>query len=195
MDRDRTDVTEVTTERDLRTLAHPLRMQLLAILRSDGPSTATKLAERVDESSGSTSYHLRRLASGGFIREVEGRGTGRERWWEAAQRITSYSPATFIGSPGAHRTLNAMRRELLRWQQVAAEQYLAEETEWGSSWADASGSTDLVVHLTPERLKQMTDELMEVVARYYDDPTSEDEPDGADVLVLLNAFPFRELPW
>lgn len=191
---ERPDVTDVTTEEDLRTLAHPLRMRLLAILRTDGPSTATKLAGRVGESSGTTSYHLRRLAAGGFIQEVEDRGTRRERWWEAAQRITRYSPATFIASPGAHRVLTAMRREMLRWQQMAGEQYLAEEPDWGAEWADAAGGSDFVLHLTAPRLKQMTEELMEIITRYFDDPTSEDDPHGADVLVLLNAYPFRELP-
>ena len=36
----------------LRALAHPLRGRLLGLLRVDGPSTATRLAERVGESSG-----------------------------------------------------------------------------------------------------------------------------------------------
>jgi len=188
------DVTELTTEAELRALAHPLRMRLLAILRSDGPSTASRLAERVDESSGVTSYHLRRLAAAGFVQEIEDRGTRRERWWEAAQRITSYSPARFIGSPEARRLLTGMRREVLRFQQIAAEQYLVEEVEWGAEWADAAGATDLVLHLTPARLEELSEELMAIVARYYDDPTPTDEPGGADVLVLLNAFPFRELP-
>lgn len=194
MDKQRPDVTELETDRDLQILAHPLRMRLLAILRSDGPSTASKLAERVDESSGATSYHLRRLAAGGFISEVEDRGTRKERWWEAAQRITSYSPATFMDSPAAHSALTAMRREVLRFQQFASEQYLIEESDWGPVWADAAGASDLVLHLTPGRLKELTDELMAVMERFFDDPTSPDDPDGADVLVLMNAFPFKELP-
>lgn len=188
------DVTEVTTEAQLRALAHPLRMRLLAILRSDGPSTASRLAERVDESSGVTSYHLRRLASAGFVRELEDRGTRRERWWEAAKRITSYSPARFIDSPKTQRLSSRMRREILRFQQIAAEQYLVEEVEWGAEWADAAGASDLVIRLTPARLEELSAELMAIVGRYYDDPTPHDDPDGADVLVLLNAFPFRELP-
>lgn len=194
MDRQRHDLTELETERDLQILAHPLRMRLLGILRSDGPSTATKLAERVDESSGATSYHLRRLAAGGFINEVENRGTRRERWWEAAQRITSYSPATFMDSPEAHSALITMRREILRFQQIAAEQYLIEESDWGPVWADAAGASDLVLHLTPERLKELTAEVMAIIERYFDDPTAPDDPDAADVLVLMNAFPFRQLP-
>ncbi|WP_245673864.1 MULTISPECIES: winged helix-turn-helix domain-containing protein [Actinoplanes] len=65
----------------LRGLAHPLRVQILGILREQGASTATRLAGRLGESSGSTSYHLRKLAGYGFVEEDAGRNTGRERWW------------------------------------------------------------------------------------------------------------------
>jgi DNA-binding transcriptional ArsR family regulator len=57
----------------LRGIAHPLRVRLLDLLREDGPSTATRLAERTGQSSGATSYHLRQLAAYGFVVE-EARG-------------------------------------------------------------------------------------------------------------------------
>src|SRR3712207_9501706 len=59
------------------------RSALLGLLRSEGPSTASKLGQRLGESSGSTSYHLRQLAALGFVEEVPGQGTARERWWRA----------------------------------------------------------------------------------------------------------------
>ncbi|MYV61205.1 helix-turn-helix domain-containing protein, partial [Streptomyces sp. SID4931] len=51
--------------RTLRSLAHPLRIRLLNALREFGPATASKLGERLGESSGATSYHLRQLAESG----------------------------------------------------------------------------------------------------------------------------------
>src|SRR6478735_11898073 len=68
----------------LKALAHPLRVRLLGLLRTYGPSTATALARRVDQSSGVTSYHLRQLESSGFVVEDTERGNRRERWWKAA---------------------------------------------------------------------------------------------------------------
>ena len=62
--------------------AHPLRVRILDELSAYGPLTATGLATRVNESSGVTSYHLRQLEKHGLVREVTGRGTARERWWE-----------------------------------------------------------------------------------------------------------------
>jgi DNA-binding transcriptional ArsR family regulator len=66
----------------LRAMAHPVRADLYEALSAFGPATATQLGLRLGESSGSTSYHLRQLAKHGLVREVEGRGTTRERWWE-----------------------------------------------------------------------------------------------------------------
>ncbi|MGH3491934.1 MAG: helix-turn-helix domain-containing protein, partial [Sciscionella sp.] len=81
----------------LQSLAHPLRLRLLGLLRLFGPSTATKLAARCGESSGLISYHLRNLADAGLVvqaervdlADVEQTG-GRERWWKAA-RLTTFA--------------------------------------------------------------------------------------------------------
>jgi DNA-binding transcriptional ArsR family regulator len=65
----------------LRALAHPLRLQLLELLSAEGPATASQLARRLGESSGSTSYHLRALHRAGMVEEAEQRNA-RERWWQ-----------------------------------------------------------------------------------------------------------------
>ena len=75
------------TAAQLRGLAHPLRLELLHILRAEGPATATQLARRLGESSGSTSYHLRALERAGMIEEAEQRN-GRERWWKRVAERT-----------------------------------------------------------------------------------------------------------
>ena len=87
--------------RSVRALAHPLRSRLLASLRIDGPGTASTLGERLGESSGATSYHLRVLAQHGFIEEDPSRGRGRERWWRSAHDATSWRPDQFRGDPAA----------------------------------------------------------------------------------------------
>ena len=67
--------------REVRALAHPLRLRLLESL-GDGPATASMLARELGESSGATSYHLRALAAAGLIVEDFERRKGRERWWK-----------------------------------------------------------------------------------------------------------------
>ena len=53
-------------------------------LRQAGQATSTTLARDLGENSGIMSYHLRLLAGHDFVREVAGRGQGRERWWEVS---------------------------------------------------------------------------------------------------------------
>lgn len=92
----------VLDARSLRGLAHPMRVELLSLLRRHGPATATGLADRLGERSGTTSWHLRQLAEHGFIEEVPDRGTTRERWWRAAQDGTTLNASAL--APGDAET-------------------------------------------------------------------------------------------
>ncbi|NCD20818.1 MAG: ArsR family transcriptional regulator, partial [Actinobacteria bacterium] len=51
------DATPATTDM-FKAMAHPLRIRILELIGST-PMTASMLAERTGESTGSTSYHLR----------------------------------------------------------------------------------------------------------------------------------------
>jgi len=186
-----TETFRLTDERALVALAHPLRWRLLALLRADGPATATRLAERVQESSGLTSYHLRKLAEFGLVEEDRERGTRRERWWRAVHEITSWSPADFLGNPEARQASVAWRREVYRWQWRLIEQWLAEEPDWDKAWVDAASSDDSLLELTPESLRAMTDEIWAVVERYRQLPA--EGSDTARVVWFQHKIPVREV--
>ncbi|GAA4965961.1 hypothetical protein GCM10023238_37070 [Streptomyces heliomycini] len=78
----------VLDTKGLRALAHPVRVQLVGLLRKYGPSTATRLAERLGVNSGTASYHLRQLGAAGFVEEDTERGNARERWWRSIHQMT-----------------------------------------------------------------------------------------------------------
>jgi len=182
-------------ERALEALAHPLRLRLVALLRSEGPATATRLAEQVKESSGVTSYHLRKLAEVGLVAEDEERGTRRERWWRSTHGVMRFSAADFLGNPEAHRATVSMRREIYRWQQRLVEQWLAEEQEWDKAWVDVAGSSDDLLRLTPDQTRAMTQEIWAVVQRYRDAGVDCQDPDAERVVWLEHVVPVRgELP-
>lgn len=181
----------VTDEQTLAALAHPLRSRLVALLRADGPATASGLAARVGESSGVTSYHLRKLAEVGLVEEDVERGNRRERWWRSAYQVTSWSPADFLGNPAAYQASVSWRREMYRWQWRLLEQWLAEESEWDKAWADAAGHSDSLLELTPASLKAMSEEIWAVVQRYREAPPPDDAPDKARVVWLQHAVPVR----
>ena len=73
-------VRHIDDARALKALAHPLRLDLLETLSVHGPLTATAAAEIVGESPANCSWHLRQLATYGFIEEVPD-ATGRQRPW------------------------------------------------------------------------------------------------------------------
>src|ERR1700730_15563204 len=90
-------VTRLTDPRALRAYAHPVRMALVGLLRTEGPLTATRGAELLGESSGTCSFHLRQLARYGLVEEAGG-GTGREKPWRATTTSTAWD-ATGGGPP------------------------------------------------------------------------------------------------
>jgi DNA-binding transcriptional ArsR family regulator len=173
----------------LRALAHPVRARLMGILRLDGPSTATALAQRLGTNSGKTSYHLRQLAEVGLVEEDTERGNARERWWRAAHEATSWSSVDFRGDPDDHAAdswlIGFHARLHARWLQ----DWLDTRDEWSDEWIHASDMSDFRVHLTPARLKAMDEELHAVIERYRQ---YEHEENAVRVTVTLHAFPNPE---
>ncbi len=185
------DSIDVHDPRALRALAHPLRMSLLAALRSDGPSTASRLADRLGESSGATSYHLRQLAGFGFVEEVAGEGTGRERWWRALHRATRWESEEFLEQPGGRELVEELTDRLVAHQRRMLAAHAAEREELDDDWLAATSLNDWTLRLSPARAGQLVAELNGVLQRWRDD---EEEPDQPLVHVLLDLFPLRNYP-
>ncbi|WP_454859903.1 ArsR/SmtB family transcription factor [Promicromonospora soli] len=177
----------------LRALAHPLRIRILDLLPSRGPLTASRLGEIVGESSGSTSYHLRQLAKHGLVREVEGKGTARERWWERTPGGFSISSAG-KDSPAGRQTAEAVNMEFLRLRNervmafVRKGQEMDEETL--QSWL---GTTTFVTSnkwATPEQMKGII-EAWERFAAEHIDPLDGQEagPGMVPLEIHFDVFP------
>ena len=129
----------------VRALAHPLRLELLDLLRFEGPSTATLLAGRVGESSGATSYHLRQLARYGYIEEE--RRSGRERWWRHRDRQVTIPEG---GDPSSHMLL----AELLSREAHALERFLTERSRL-PEWSDSGFFLSRAFRLTVSELDEV----------------------------------------
>jgi DNA-binding transcriptional ArsR family regulator len=173
---------------NLRGLAHPLRLRLLGLLREDGPSTATKLAERVGQSSGATSYHLRQLADYGFIIEdPERTNAGRERWWKAAHRVTDVPKAEIRNAPlEADGFLRALAAEL--YQKMDA--FISELPTMPEEWDESSTMSDTMLRLTAKEAKQLRREFIRLMERYRQDQPGVEGPAGAErVVVQVQVMP------
>ncbi|MEU2131334.1 helix-turn-helix domain-containing protein [Streptomyces sp. NPDC018352] len=182
----------------LRVLAHPLRLNVLTLLRERGPSTATRIAKELGINPGAASYHLRRLASGGLIVDEPGRGTGRERWWKSLHRQSIHDPATAPTEqrePGRAYTQAVAVAAADRLRRAAQEVALLPQ-----EWLDVAVYSDFLLCLTPGDVDRMRSELFEVIARYRHGAGEAPEvpeasevrgaPEGSSPIVLqVQAFP------
>lgn len=182
--------THLLTPASLKALAHPVRVQLLGLLREHGPATATGLAERSGESSGTTSYHLRQLAAAGFVVEDEARGNGRERWWRAAQEATRLDADRMDDDPGTAAAVDAYLHAVAQHHAARLADWLATARSWPRRWQRVGDLSDYRLSLTPAELERLNAELEAVVESYRREPRKGD----AQVQVQTAAFPVRGEP-
>jgi hypothetical protein len=162
-------------------------MTILELLQLDGPATATGLAARVGENTGTVSWHLRHLAEHGFIAEDTGRGTRRERWWGFVGDQTTLDTAEFRDDPDTRGALSVYLHELVHQQFARVSRYLTED--WRDEWQGAgtiSSRQDL--RMTPDELRALNAELLAVMAKHVPATVA---PDALPVIVQLQSFPRR----
>jgi DNA-binding transcriptional ArsR family regulator len=181
----------VTDAQTLRVFTHPLRGSLLGLLRLEGPSTATKLAARFGESSGTTSYHLRQLAKYGFVEELPDEGNGRDRWWRALHRSTGFETADLIGDPGGREVVDEMTHRQLGLQQRALAAFAGETADLDDEWRTAISLNDWSIRLSPAATHELANELNDVLRRWQE---TREEPDQPAVSVILDLIRLKEYP-
>jgi DNA-binding transcriptional ArsR family regulator len=174
----------------LRALAHPLRVRLHAALRAHGPATASMLAERLGESSGATSYHLRVLARHGFVEEDTSRGTARERWWQLTHDMTSWRSDQFLDDPDARAADQWLMGYLARRAMEHIDDWLARRPDEDGAWIGVGDQSDYGHDMTPAQAQAMLAEVHEVVIRHMDAAgrafaAGEADPDDARLVRLL----------
>lgn len=177
----------------LRALAHPLRVEIYDILSQYGPQTASTLASMTGESSGSTSYHLRALAKHDLIREVEARGTGRERWWERPRGGTSFTNPAVMRTPSGKAATQVVMQEFLNRRHQQLMGYL--ESVLGNP--DVVDSEEAMIATTTLKLTNVqATELMEGLKQVIDDFAQryrDQEGDGLrPVSIRTDVFPLPE---
>jgi DNA-binding transcriptional ArsR family regulator len=189
-----TDSVRVTDPQALRALSHPVRLRLLGLLRLEGPSTSTRLAQRLGESSGTTSYHLRELARYGFVDDAAELGSARERWWQATARMTTWYRADFAAAEGRqvvdeleHRLVEQRGRRLTAW--------LEQREALGAPWQAAADLSDWALRLTPQQSRQLSAELSAVLSRWAERHPASAPAEGSELVsVHVDVVPLRDWP-
>jgi Helix-turn-helix domain len=182
-------VTRLTDPRALRAYAHPVRMKLVGLLRTEGPLTATRAGELLGESSGTCSFHLRQLAKYGLVEEAGG-GTGREKPWRATTTSTDWD-ATGDGTPEGAAATGLL-------SSFVAEQYFEQLARWleaspgePEEWRQAAMLGDRILYVTPAELEELNGRVREVLDEYFERLVRPElRPPGARQVSWLSiAFP------
>lgn len=176
--------------RSLRGIAHPLRMRLLQTLRQDGPATASRLAEKLGESSGATSYHLRQLAAHGFVEDDPERGKGRERWWKASIDGMQFDSALYADPDPAVRgaaDLYLHEHATMHTQEVAT--WLGTMRDWPEEWRRSSDLSDFTLRLTAAQAHELNEKIHALIESYREAEPAPDTEGAAQVRLHTHAFP------
>ncbi|MDC0769204.1 ArsR/SmtB family transcription factor [Streptomyces sp. HD] len=176
--------------RTLRGLAHPLRMQLLSTLRRGGPATASQLAEKLGESSGATSYHLRQLAAYGFVEDAPEHGKGRERWWRAVHQGVRFDESLLQDTdPAVRGAASLFMHEVGSFHSQELSTFIGTRHEWPEEWVSASDVSDFTLRLTPELASELNEKIHELINSYREHAAPEDTPGAEQVRLHTHVFP------
>jgi DNA-binding transcriptional ArsR family regulator len=165
-------------------MAHPLRLEILGLL-VEGPATASMLARRLGESSGTTSYHLRVLARAGAVVEEPELGTRRERWWRR--------PDPFVLIPTDDdlegRAITARMLGLFFARDEEARRRLVTR-DVGAAWRAGAFVGNWFLELTPDEADALAERLASLVQELRG---RSDATPGADrALVSVSVLPWLE---
>ena len=177
----------------LKALGHPLRVQLLDLLARHGEQTASGLAARLGESSGSTSYHLRQLANHGLVEEAQGHGSKRERWWRRPPGGFGVSMEAAEHDPAARVLVRSVARQIEQRRAAA----LADFLDYGmeslpEEWLDASVLNTVNLQLDVGQLKDISVRTLEFLAQIADEYRGAGGTNARPVQLHFNAFPLIE---
>ncbi|NHN56435.1 helix-turn-helix transcriptional regulator [Calidifontibacter sp. DB0510] len=181
--------TVVPDTAQLKALAHPVRLQMLGMLRLDGAATASQLADRLGLNSGATSYHLRQLADAGLIEDDAERGNARDRWWRAAHRSTE--TANTSADPQERAVLETYLGAVVGTMIARLQESVVERPELPARWATAVDASDWAMWLTPERARELEERVHATIGEFAEGALDEaDAPEGAaQFLVQFHGFP------
>lgn len=164
----------------LRALAHPVRLQLLEELATDGPATATELAKRVGESQANCSWHLRQLHRFGFIEEVED-AKGRQRPWRFVMQSLKFDESD-VPDPAETLAAEAVRDVMLEREVAFLKQWLSSNSP-DSPWRKAAATTQNLMYLTLDELDAFAEDFKELIVRHvasrYERLDPDKRPPGA----------------
>jgi predicted ArsR family transcriptional regulator len=174
---------EVSDARELRALAHPVRIQLYEVLAFHESLTATQASKLVGGSPSSVAYHLRTLAKYGYVEETND-GTGRERPWRLAQIGFSFSEEN-SADPETKAAAQALSRQLFKRWLERREAFRRDRDRWAAEVREAVDDWNSVLIGTVEEFRELQEGFYKLTEKYNDRiKHPELRPEGSHIFEL-----------
>jgi DNA-binding transcriptional ArsR family regulator len=160
------------------------------VLKVDGPSTVSMLAERTGQAVANVSHHLKVLGASELVEEApELARDRRERWWRLVSAGLRWTSSDFDDDPAAQAVANAaLSLSLDRHVRLARAWYAAREAE-REAWGDTPFSTDKWLRLTPAELAELEGQLLELLERWSTREVPDDGQRRDPVFLFAYAVP------
>lgn len=151
--------------KELRALAHPVRLRLLKELYRVGEANVSSLAEAIDVPVNHVSFHLGQLAKYDFIEPAPERARdSRDRWWRPAYEqgldwdVVLDSSAASLARSSLSESIDRSIREITEYFRTAIQEL--------PTWPEGSFAHDLHLRLTSEEAARFDREYLEFCARW-----------------------------
>ncbi|WP_329453766.1 helix-turn-helix domain-containing protein (plasmid) [Streptomyces sp. NBC_01724] len=185
------NVQHIRDTRALSALTHPLRRQLMDVMKLNGPATASALSQATGQAVGNVSHHLRVLADAALIEEVpELARDRRERWWRLVSGGVRWTHTDFEHDPAEAAVADAAARLLIDRHMDFVRGWLTDRKSEEPDWRDGCAvSTETWLHLTPDEARQLAKELTALLDRWASRPIPDDGQQRRPVFAFAHAVP------
>lgn len=186
---DRDGVRTISDAKALSAMANPFRARMMDALKVDGPSTASALASRTGQAVGSASHHLKVLSAAGLVEEApELAKDRRERWWRLVDAGTRWSRHDFADDTAAVTAAFAAEALALQRQFERVKEWNA-NAETMPEWDHAAFATQNWLHLSPEELRTLSEEIIQLIIRWGNRDIPDDGVEREPVFLFARGFP------
>ncbi len=161
----------------MRALAHPLRIEILDIMDEVGEATASEIAERLGQTVANCSFHLRILASGGFIERAEPRG--REKPWRVTHHSRDMRPDR--SDPLSIAESAELGSMYVQREAARVVSFLQNSLAYAhnSEWVPTVTINTSTFWATAEEMKQLAEDLRALMDRFEGRRDPANRPEGA----------------
>ncbi|MFI0717797.1 ArsR/SmtB family transcription factor [Streptomyces sp. NPDC021224] len=166
-----------------KALSNPVRRDILSYLGEHGEANSTSVAKALGESTGTTSYHLRKLADLKLIAEVDERANGRERWWKSLMTNIHTPPGLHLAEDEREAAVKLGALKMTHDLSLVVKAYAGYDTGAGWNQIHRAG-----LRMTKEQVASFAEEYESLLHKYATAP-GEHPPDAHQMAVRLVMLP------